>query len=224
MNRFSSAAVAVLLVLIAPALSVAPAAAKTGYYLDAMRWYEDEAKKGTPKAQFLYGILLEKGAGGRAPDDTAAFGWFLKAAEQGYADAQYKVGAAYHFGIGTTADPAKAIDWYRRAAQQGVREAQYNLAYMLENAVGEAQATEEAVLWYRRAAEGGFGRAQLNLGYLYLRGAGVPASAEEAWAWFRAAESRGVEGAANARAEVEGALAPEALARAEALAAPRIRK
>ena len=126
--------------------------------------------------------------------------------------------------MGTASDPVKAVTWYRRAAKQGVREAQFNLAYMLENGLGAPAASDEAFLWYRAAAEGGFGRAQLNLGTLYLRGAGIKADAAEAWAWFRAAESRGVDGAAAARAAVEAQLSRAELARARTLAETRIRK
>ena len=223
MHRFLTAAAAVFIGINA-FLGGGSVSAQPSTYGDAMKWYEREAAKGTAKAQFLLGLLYERGAGPRGKDAAAAYGWFLKAAEQGYPRAEYKVGVALQFAIGTPADPDKAVTWYRRAAEHGVTEAQYNLAYMIENAVGPAQSPQEAAHWYRRAAEGGFGPAQLNLGYLYLRGAGVAASAPEAWAWFRAAESRGIEGAAAARAEVEAGLGAAELAEAKRLAENRVRR
>lgn len=154
---------------------------------------------------------------------AAAFKWFLKAAEQGHPEAQLKIAIAYHFRTGVAANPELALAWYRHAAVQGVAGAQHNLAHML-NGKGAARSPVEAVRWYSENARHGFGPSQLALGYLYFRGTGVKTDMVEAWAWFRAAESRGVDGAAKARAEAEKRLSPEDLKRADALAKPRLRK
>lgn len=193
-------------------------------YGEAMRWYEQQANEGSAKAQYLLGLLYERGAGPRGKDPAKAFSWFEKAAAQGHADAQFKLGAAYQFGKGVAADPQKALTWYRRAAEQGVPEAQFNLAYIIENEVAGRQPVEEAVRNYAAAARSGFGRAQLNLGFLYYQGKGVAKDDAEAWAWFRAAETRGVDGAAEARARVEADLSADALDRARNLAKDRISK
>lgn len=201
-----------------------PARAQSANFGDAMAWYEREAAKGSAKAQFLLGLLSERGAGKRKKDISAAFKWFLKAAEQGHPQAQYKIAAAYHFGKGIAANPELAVRWYRRAAGQGVAEAQHNLAHMLLNGTGTARSPGEAARWYAENARHGFGPSQLALGYLYLQGAGVKADTADAWAWFRAAESRGVDGAAKARAETEERLSLEDLKRAKTLAKSRLRK
>ena len=44
-------------------------------------------------------------------------------AEQGDADAQYKVGRMYEKGIGVTKDESVAWDWYQKAEEQGHQEA-----------------------------------------------------------------------------------------------------
>lgn len=44
-------------------------------------------------------------------------------AEQGDADAQYKVGRMYEKGIGVTKDESMAWDWYQKAEEQGHPEA-----------------------------------------------------------------------------------------------------
>jgi TPR repeat protein len=224
--------VAVALILITGLFLLTPAIAqKSGQksaqksgYPGAMGWYEREAAKGSAKAQFLLGLLYEQGAGKRAKNLTLAHRWFLKAAEQGYPRAQYKIATAYHFGTGIAADAERAVLWYRRAAGQGVAEAQHNLAHMLLNGTGTKRSPDEAARWYTENARHGFGPSQLALGYLYLQGTGVKADLAEAWAWFRAAESRGVDGAAKARVEAAQRLAPEDLKRAKILAKPRIRK
>lgn len=50
--------------------------------------------------------------------------WFRKAAEHGYAKAQYNLGAFYEAGIGVTKDTAEARRWYQKAAAQGYEKAQ----------------------------------------------------------------------------------------------------
>lgn len=216
--------VAAALVLV-PFLSLqSPAIAQPAGYAGAMEWYGQEAAKGSAKAQFLLGMLHEQGQGSRKKDLTRAHQWFLKAAEQGHPQAQYKVAAAYHFGLGVAANPQLALTWYRRAAAQGVDEAQHNLAHMILNGTGTQRAPDEAARWFTENAKHGFGPSQLALGYLYLRGDGVVADPVEAWAWFRASESRDVSGAAKARARVEADLSSDDLKRAKSLAESRIRK
>ena len=52
-------------------------------------------------------------------DDTEAAKWFRKAAEQGDAEAQSKLGECYYFGIGVEKDETEALKWFRKAAEQG---------------------------------------------------------------------------------------------------------
>ena len=226
--RAMSRLVAAALILFSGLFLLNPAnAQKSGEnsgYAGAMDWYEREAEKGSAKAQFLLGLLYEHGSGARSQDLKQAHKWFLKAAEQGHPQAQYKVAARHHFGTGIAADPERAVAWYRRAAGQGVAEARHNLAHMLLNGTGTKRSPDEAARWYTENARHGFGPSQLALGYLYLQGTGVKADIAEAWAWFRAAESRGMGGAAKARAEAAQRLAPDGLKRAKTLAKPRIRK
>lgn len=48
--------------------------------------------------------------------------WYLKAAEQGWADAQYIVGAFYSNGYGgIKVNEAEALKWYYKAAEQGLQ-------------------------------------------------------------------------------------------------------
>ena len=58
----------------------------------------------------------------------AAF-WYRKAAEQGYAKAQYDLGGFYLFGHGLPVDYAQGIMWLRKAAEQGHPSAQTDLAH-----------------------------------------------------------------------------------------------
>ena len=48
-----------------------------------------------------------------------ALEWYLKAAEQGNAKAQYSLGYCYYWGKGVEEDKKEALKWYRKAADQG---------------------------------------------------------------------------------------------------------
>src|SRR3546814_2167940 len=57
--------------------------------------------------------------GRRVPrDPKAAFAWFMRGAEAGYAKAQGAVGQAYETGLIGSPDLAKAAHWYEKAAQE----------------------------------------------------------------------------------------------------------
>lgn len=53
--------------------------------------------------------------------------WYRKAAEQGYAEAQYNLGVCYEYGIGVLTDRNKAFEWYNKAAVQGDEAAKHAL-------------------------------------------------------------------------------------------------
>ena len=65
-------------------------------------------------------------------DYETALKEFRPLAEQGDADAQFKLGTMYNRGEGVPQDHAEALKWYRRAADQGHDVAQYNLVSTAE--------------------------------------------------------------------------------------------
>ena len=62
-------------------------------------------------------------------DDEEAMKWYRKAAEQGNAEAQYRLGRFYERGWGVVKDEAEAMKWYRKAAEQGY---QYAIEHLEE--------------------------------------------------------------------------------------------
>ena len=56
-------------------------------------------------------------------DDAEAVRWYLQAAEQGHADAQYNLGVMYANGEGVPEDDIQAYVWISIAAAQGVENA-----------------------------------------------------------------------------------------------------
>ena len=94
-----------------------------------------------------------------------ALKFFTEAAEQGDADAQYRLGLLYYYGgeyyhgwyYGDIAkqDYTKALRWFTKAAEQGHTGAQYYLGLMHDKGEGVDQNDAEAVRWWRKAAEQG---------------------------------------------------------------------
>jgi TPR repeat protein len=95
--------------------------------------------------------LYGKGLG--VPQDYAeAVTWYRKAAEQGYAVAQYALGVGYDRGQGVPQDDAEAVTWYRKAAEQGYADAQNNLGNIYNAGRGVPQDFVQAHKWYSLAA------------------------------------------------------------------------
>ena len=116
----------------------------------------------------------------------------VRKAEQGDAEAQYKLGNCYCDGKeGLPQDYAEAVKWFRKAAEQGYAEAQFELGrcYAHGNSVKKNYA--EAVKWFRKAAEQGNSKAQSNLAICFYNGIGVEKDYEESAKWCRKAAEQG---------------------------------
>ena len=93
--------------------------------------------------------------------------YFLKAAENGYADAQFHLGNCYAQGLGTEEDWREAVKWFSAAAAQGHAAAKNNLAYALDEGLGIERDQEQARKLYEEAAKAGSAAARNNLGHTY---------------------------------------------------------
>ena len=113
------------------------------------------AKHGDAETQYVLGIFFDDGE-----EYEEAVKWSRKAAEQGYAEAQFFLGRSYALGQGVPQDYAEAARWFRKAAEQGHAEAQFFLGVMYDNGDGVPQDYAEAARWYRKAAEQGHAKAQ----------------------------------------------------------------
>ena len=124
-------------------------------------------------------------------DNEYAFSCFRKAAELGFAEAQYNLGYMFLKGIGVVQNIVEAIKWFRKAAEQGYAEAQFHLGSMCQKGRGVPQSDIDAVNWFKKAAEQGNVDAQFRVGYMYLHGRGVPQNATEAMKWYIKAAEHG---------------------------------
>jgi len=87
-----------------------------------------------------------------------------RAAEQGDARAQFKLGTRYEFGhSGANTNWTKAAEWYQKAADQGLARAQANLGYLYMVGQGVPRDHEQARKWLEKAAAQGDEYAKNNL-------------------------------------------------------------
>ena len=114
----------------------------------------------------------------------------LKAAEQGDAESQYRIGFAYSYGD-EHVDKAMAIAWYRKAAEQGHKEAQHAVGDAYYDGDGVQVDKCAAVSWWSKAAEQGHPLAQYAVGYAYVHGDGVSADVDVGISWYRKAAEQG---------------------------------
>ena len=81
-------------------------------------------------------------------------------AEQGNAEAQYRLGNRYRYGDGVGINKSKARVWYEKSAYQGHAAAQFGLGRAYANGWGVVNDFDAAHFWYCKAAEQGYAPAQ----------------------------------------------------------------
>jgi len=138
------------------------------------------AEAGDAEAQYLNGTLY--GADGA----KQAAQWFLRAAQQGHAKAQARIGVAYDVGDGVARDQAEALIWLTRAANKGQKFAQYYLGRKYARGDGVTRSLQEAKRWFQASAEQNHAIAQFELARLLER-----EDRDQALRWCRASAERG---------------------------------
>ena len=140
------------------------------------------------ESKYCYSCLLMNGWGCKQ-DINKGIDLIAELAEQGHAQAQFKLGRYYEIGEGVNQDYKKAIIWYTKAAEQGYGKAQNNLGSLYMQGQGIPQNYQKAVEWLSKAAEQGLTPTQYRLGCLYIQGVGMEKNYEKAVEWFaKAAE------------------------------------
>ena len=144
--------------------------------------------------------MYEMGKGVKQ-DYSEANKWYQKAAEQGYASAQYSLGVNLYFGKGITQNYTEALNWLLKAANSGDAASQNNVGTMYQNGQGVKQDYSEALKWYTKASEQGHTSALYNLGLMYAEGTGMKSQniAEALNCFYKAAQK----GHEKAKAELE---------------------
>lgn len=127
-------------------------------------------------AETQYNLGLRYLAGKSVPqNDAMAFQCFYKAAEQGYAEAQNKLGEMFLYERGLcfrdqlTPTP-RAGWWFKKAAEQGHGQAQDYLGYMYTEGLGYLpQDYQQAIYWLEEAVNNGWILSEYHLGEHYLK-------------------------------------------------------
>jgi TPR repeat protein len=120
----------------------------------AMESTYQAAQAGNLVAMNEMGVRYQKGLGLR-PDNVAAVGWFLSAAEFGLPAALVNLGNCYETGNGVPKNIAKAGMNYSQAARQNFAPAQLLIARMNEEGIGTEKNLAYAYVNYIRAGKGG---------------------------------------------------------------------
>ena len=149
--------------------------------------------------QYACGIGVPRDDAGARQWYTKAAATFKKAAEQGDAAAQNRLGTMYKEGKGVPQNNDRARCWFEKAAEQEHADAQFCLGDMYKEGKGVPQNNDRACQWYAKAAaqghkaslsvlkqlaEQGHADAQLSLGDMYANGIGVPRDEDRALQWY----------------------------------------
>jgi class 3 adenylate cyclase len=113
------------------------------------------AEEGAGAAAAAEPSSLEAGGimrGGAAGDGLSAT---VRAAQLGFAKAQYALGKACRDGVGTAGDPVAAAHWFERAAEQGYAQAQRNIGLRYASGEGVARDPVQATVWLTLAEQQG---------------------------------------------------------------------
>jgi TPR repeat protein len=95
-------------------------------------------------------------------DFAAALEQWRPLAEQGHAQAQYRVGCMHAYGLGLPQDHERALGLFRQAAEQGDPDAQNNLGGMYAEGLGVEPDLIQAYMWFELAAGRGHEMAKSN--------------------------------------------------------------
>ena len=118
--------------------------------VDAMNIVTFLADQHHPKAEFLRGMWLEWGRFGQREDKREAFRCYSRAADRGYARAEYRIGMLYE----SYNDPIKALRHYHRGVDAGDAASCYRLGMMtLRGQHGQQQDYKAAIDLIRKSAE-----------------------------------------------------------------------
>ncbi len=145
---------------------------KAGKYQEALTYYLTPDAQEKPEVMNRIGYMYDYGQGVEK-DASIGVRWYKKAAEQGYAKAQFNLGLCYQFGNGVKKDLNEAIKWFRKSAEQSHADAEAKMGYLTVTGTGIRQDFQQAMKWYRLAAEHGDTSAYYQIGLFYAQGNGV---------------------------------------------------
>ena len=119
--------------------------------------------------QLCMGYMFSTGSGVKK-DDSQAVKWFAKAADQGFAPAEYLLGLMYWDGKGVLIDKMKAVDWIKKAVAKKLPHAQAMLGEIYLLSGTPFTNVPQGLQLLNEAREGGSLNAMEVLGRMYWKG------------------------------------------------------
>jgi TPR repeat protein len=118
---------------------------------------------------------------GEKRDYVSAIRWYQKAADQGYAPAEYELGEIYMY-VYNFIDTKKGLEFYQKAADKEYAPAQAGLGVVYDHgANGISKNHNKAMEWYQKAADNGNIFALSLLADIYYEGKNVPKNYKRAY-------------------------------------------
>ena len=108
-----------------------------------------------PAGQTALGLDYCFGRNGAPRDPEAGAQLLLRAAQSGFAAAQYDLALLYTYGYGVTRDAGESARWCRSAAEAGHVRAQFRMSGLCAAGLGVAKDPGEALFWAELAARSG---------------------------------------------------------------------
>jgi localization factor PodJL len=142
------------------------------------------AAASSPEAFYATATRYLEGTHGVKQDYARAAYWYGKAAAQGVAPAQYRLGTLYERGKGVARDLEAAQGWYERAAGLGNVKAMHNAAVLAASSDGHKPDYARAFKWFSLGAAHGLKDSQYNLAVLLEHGLGTQVNLTEAVFWY----------------------------------------
>ena len=160
---------------------------------EARKWFERAAKAEHKQAvAYLFALNAREDATiddeAQNEEAKAQVQALFEKARTGDAEAWYKIGEAYLFGVGVKLNWREALKAYKRAANLRCVAAMTRLAVCYLRFAGEP---EKAVSWFRRAADMGRADAMYALSVCFYAGHGVAQNPQTAFEWLRKAAEFG---------------------------------
>lgn len=155
--------------------------------LHHLHWF---CEKNDSLALTLQAYCHQNGEG--VPKDMMkAIGFYMRAAAQGNAVAQYQLGVIFERGQGVPHDLTTAISYWEAGTAQNQPACCNCMAVAYETGEGKQRDMKTALSWYSKSADNGSRVALFNLGLCFKLGQGMPTNLLAALQWLTCSADRG---------------------------------
>lgn len=160
------------------------------------------ATAGDAESQHVFAVVHARGMTGTVDVRVANF-WWRRAADQGFARAQYSYGQSLRLGRGLALDSKEAMRWTMLAAEQGHPIAQYDIGFAHTVGFGTPRDFAVALRWFEKSARAGHVLARAGLVRLYADESEAFYDPQQALVWLESIEPNRAMFAARAQGQMD---------------------